>query len=267
MKTFKELYQHESRFQNLFGADYREFVSPTMPMRKQVMRLLGKHGILCALEDLHENIPADLKKYSKESGVNGITVLLYDTDDYFYEYYIKFIKYLRTYFLFPFYFQNTPTIRVHCPDSENSNYYPRYHNDVFLDHPPEEINIWLPLTIPIEPQYHGFRLFDVKESDTALSKYDYDAEKFMASYDERVGKYKDFPDAPMVKTAYDKFLAFDSRCIHTAEPMLNHTRVSMDIRILPVKDLDYQNIYESNGRRKQRYLPGDAYHSKHSEEI
>ena len=46
-------------------------------------------------------------------------------------------------------------------------------------------------------------------------------------------------------------LAFDSRCIHSGEPMKSHTRISMDIRILPLSQYEKMNIeYQGSGRRK-----------------
>lgn len=269
-----DLYSRESRFQKEFStADAIDFPCPASLMRNEVVRLLQNtlhtHGIYCPpeLEELHKHLFAGHKAYDSIYGVNGISGMLYDTDEQFAESYLYFITSIRNHFDTPFYFQKTPTIRIHCPDSEGSDFYPCYHNDLMFGHPPEEINLWVPLTAPVKPQDHGFRLLNVYESGMALKEFNYDGERLRAYYSEHAGKDKDLYTGLPIDTEFGKLTAFDSRCIHTAEPLLYHTRVSMDVRILPIDDYDPAHVHEGTGRRKVRYAPGDAYHEKHSHEL
>ena len=119
--------------------------------KKDIIRLLKNKKVVSDkfwyLENIHNEIlDNSLLDYDFNSGVNGITKELYDVDDSFMEVYYSFIKYLYKTLNFNFYFQATPTIRVHCPKAKNEHHYPRYHNDVFYGHPPEELNIWFSLT-------------------------------------------------------------------------------------------------------------------------
>jgi hypothetical protein len=71
-----------------------------------------------------------------------------------------------------------------------------------------------------------------------------------------------------VTTELGKIMAFDSRCIHTGEPLKMHTRASMDIRILPIKEYEKMNIeYQGSGRRKILFAPGHCYHPLNSDQI
>ncbi len=61
-------------------------------------------------------------------------------------------------------------------------------------------------------------------------------------------------------------LAFDSRCIHTGVPLTAHTRISMDMRILPLSQYEKMDYaYQGLGRRKILFSPGHCYHEEHSD--
>jgi hypothetical protein len=69
-----------------------------------------------------------------------------------------------------------------------------------------------------------------------------------------------------VDTPFGKVFAFDSRCVHTGEPLKEHTRASMDIRILPLSEYEKMHIqYQGSGRRKILFEPGYCYHDKNSD--
>lgn len=271
----QETYGRVSRFQKEFNADACDFdcADTAQQLRREIIRLLEAKGVAVPnnnLEQLHRHVSADLKKYGIDDGVNKISSLLYDTDDAFTAAYHRFIKQtVGKYFAYPFYFQATPTVRVHCPDGENNHHYPRYHTDIGYGHPPEEINIWIPLTEPALPQYHGFRRTDVAHSREILEQFGFDFAPFI----ERAVNDKPFnirlnDIAPQVMTPLGKFTAFDSRCIHTGEPLQIHTRVSIDVRIMPVEDFNAMPIeYQGTGRRRMRYVPGHGYHSLSSEKL
>jgi hypothetical protein len=268
-------FAEECRFHKDFRVDMVDMdCSPyAETMRSEVIRILTQKGVNVPggrLENLHEHISPELKRYGFNDGVNQVSTLLYDTDDSFMWQYHRMIKEcVRKYFNYPLYFQAIPTIRIHCPDGENNHHYPRYHTDINYGHPPEEINIWIPLTEPAAPQQHGFRMMQLNHSQAVLDKVDYDFPSFIEkavndkAFNTELNQY-----APQVATPLGKMFVFDSRCIHTAEPMLHHTRASIDIRILPVDDFNNSEVlYQGVGRRKIRYLPGEAYSSLVSAEL
>ena len=179
------------------------------------------------MEDLHLSIPEKLKSYDFNNGINALSQKFYETDKEFNEIYLEYIKVLfKDFFKFPFYFQKTPTIRLHCPDALNNSHYPRYHSDVGYGHPPQEFNIWVPLKESFKSQRHGFRLMNIENTREILNQFDYRFDSFIKnaiakkSFNEHLSEY-----APQVDTNFGESLIFDSRCLHTGEPLIMHTRV------------------------------------------
>lgn len=269
----KKTYQTKSLFQNLFAHDSEEFHCKEFShsFRAEINRILLENEIIeksISLEKLHEYISDDMRAYNFDDGVNKISTYFYETDAQFKSVYHSYIRFLRENFLKqPFYFQETPTIRIHCPNAKNSNHYPRYHTDVNYGHPPEEINIWLPLTDVLSG--HCFRMMSFAESKKIIEKFDYDFSQLINS----AINDKDFSAfcdniSQEVLTEFGNMLAFDSRCIHTGVPLEKHTRVSMDIRIIPVAQYEKMDvIYQGSGRRKILFAPGNCYHEKDSDHI
>ena len=62
---------------------------------------------------------------------------------------------------------------------------------------------------------------------------------------------------------YGQAVLFDTRCLHSTQPLKNHTRVSIDVRITPV-DLfhKFNHHYQGTGKKAVIYKPGDGYNSK-----
>ena len=62
---------------------------------------------------------------------------------------------------------------------------------------------------------------------------------------------------------------FDGRCFHTAMPISDHTRISIDFRIVLQEDfVKAELIYENRGIRKQLLLlPNDYYYSLTSADL
>lgn len=269
-KTFAK----KSRFQTEFSSDAVDLdcAQYSKTLKGEVVRLLEAKGVQVpggVIEKLHETIAPELKDYNFNDGVNKVTTLLYDTDDAFAASYHAFVKSLTRHFPYPFYFQATPTIRIHCPGGANANHYPRYHTDIGYGHPPEEINLWIPLTEAQPPQQHGFRRTTVKHSYDILSQFDFDFAPFIGrAVNDKPFNYSLNDIAPQVVTKFGQFTAFDSRCIHTGEPLEKHTRASMDIRIIPVKDFEALEVeYQGTGRRRMRYVPGHGYHILSSDKL
>ncbi len=264
-------YAHNSYFQQQFGADSVEIncEHSATAFRHQIERILQEKNIISSvppLESLHEHVTAELKAYNFNDGVNKISTYFYDTDSQFMDVYHDFIVFLRKNFLKePFWFQATPTIRIHCPNGENNHHYPRYHTDIGYGHPPEEINLWIPLTAVMGG--HGFRVMSVANSKQILNRYAY---RF-ASFIEDAINNKPFSAqcdqlSHAVTTDFGKFIAFDSRSIHTGEPLKDHTRISMDVRIIPVSRYDNMDVeYQGAGRRKILFTPGHAYNPHDSD--
>jgi hypothetical protein len=269
----RKTYSKKSYFQTLFHQDQIELdcAQQAKAFREEIQRLLLKKNIITekvTLEKLHEHVSEDMKAYGFDDGINQISAHFYETDDAFMQVYYDFLQHLRiNYFKEPFWFQSTPTIRIHCPNGKNNHHYPRYHTDIGYGHPPEEINLWLPLTYVLGG--HGFRTMSVTDSTEILHDFDYDFSAFISSAIEN----REFSDycgtvSEAVGTELGKVLAFDSRCVHSGEPLLAHTRASMDIRILPLSQYAKMEIeYQGAGRRKILFAPGHCYHEKNSDQF
>lgn len=270
-QLIERIYHEKSYFQHLFNTDRLEFQCETISiqLRNEINRILLDKEIIIepiALENLHEVLSDEMKTYNFNDGVNKISTYFYDNDEIFQKSYLQFIVYLRTHFLHePFWFQQTPTIRIHCPNGKNNHHYPRYHSDISYGHPPEEINIWLPLTDLLSG--HGFRTMSLATSKSILQQFDYDFASFIHSaiHDKEFSKECEQRADP-VTTKMGHFFTFDSRCIHSGEPLSQHTRVSIDIRILPLSQYEKMQIeYQGSGRRKILFAPGHCYHQHDSD--
>ena len=132
--------------------------------------------------------------------------------------------------------------------------------DSCLGHPPNEINIWIPLTKLDSKEFHSFNITSVNDSKDILEKFNYNPNK-IDQFRKQNGKYlEDVLNHYEVKTKYGKALMFDARCMHSAMPVLYHSRFSIDIRILPIDDfkvLPYKFV--GSGRMKMPWIPGYGY--------
>lgn len=239
--------------------------------RNHIQRILTEKKILkeqVALEALHNHISDELKAYDFAHGVNQVSTYFYETDNAFNEDYLQFIRHIRQHHVNePFYFQSTPTIRIHCPNAINGDLYPRYHTDICYGHPPEEVNIWIPLTQKMEG--HGFSLIKVEESYQLLNQFNFNYDEFIkdATYDRSFSdKCKTLSHPASVE--FGEALLFDPRCIHSGEPLQAHTRISIDMRVIPVSHFNKMNIqHQGSGRLKILFEPGECYHKNNSDEI
>ena len=230
----------------------------SIKFRNETIRILHKNKIInnevTELEKIHEYInDKSLIDYDFESGVNGITKSLYEVDNKYMLLYHKFLKDLYDKLGFDFYFQESPTIRVHCPNAKNQHHYPRYHSDCFYGHPPQEINIWFTLT---SNKNSGFYVIDSNNSKKWLDKYN--SKEFNNKGDSLAFE---------VETNLDKIFLFDPLCIHTNQPRINDSRLSIDVRINPVEN--FVDGYVGAGRMKAEFKPGGyfGYHKQSIKEI
>lgn len=269
----REEFSKKSQFQQIFKKDLlnceiRETASKLQNEIKNHLKKMGIHPKV--LEDLHDCIEDDLKEYNFNDGVNKISQSFYEMDESFYNIYHQLLKNIRKKFLdFDFYFQKTPTLRLHTPNSLNNHHYPRYHSDIVYGHPPQEINLWIPLTNLSVQEKHGFKITDVKNTYNILDRYDFNFEKFI---DHAINnpQLTDLCHSVSkdVETKFGEMLVFDSRCLHTGMPLTHQSRISMDIRIIPTSafsSLDYK--FQGTGRRKVIFAPGSNYHSNSIEKI
>jgi len=269
----KNTYEAQSYFQQLFHNDHVELncQENSSAFRTQIERILVEKNLIkesIPLENLHEVLSDEMKAYNINDGVNKISTYFYDTDASFTKVYHQYIKYLRENFVKEsFWFQETPTIRIHCPKGKNNHHYPRYHSDISYGHPPEEINIWLPLTELLDG--HSFQRLSVDASKNILKKFDFDFNTFIhaAIHDANLNRTCESAAQP-VKTAFGEMLAFDYRGVHSGETMKLHTRISMDIRILPLSQYKKMNVeYQGSGRRKILFTPGNCYYKYDSDHL
>lgn len=272
---YKQVYNSENRFQKEFGKDWFEFECDYIEkFRDKVSQLLVDKDIteeIVPLEKLHDHIDDEMRAYDFDHGINKISTLFYENDEEFNEIYMNFISEVlaKEVFDFPFLFQATPTLRLHCPNAENSNHYPRYHTDIGYGHPPETINLWLPLTYPVGTSLHRFRIMSLEKSKETLEKFDHDFGQLIESAinNEDFTNECDKVSHP-VETKFGDVLAFDARCLHTSQSMLEHTRVSIDVRIIAVEDFENMAIrYQGAGRSKILFEPNGCYHNLRSDKL
>src|SRR3990167_3762222 len=273
MQLAKAIYANTSYFEQMFHASQIEINCQPFAdqLQQAISRLLLEKKLIptaIPLERLHECLADEMRAYNFNDGINQISTHFYETDASFMQIYYDFIRFLQTALVHePFLFQATPPIRIHCPNAENSHHYPRYHTDIGYGHPPEEINVWLPLTPLLDG--HSFRLMSVAESKKLLGRFDYDFNAFIehAIHNHVFSRECDLLSQP-VTTAFGRLLAFDSRSVHTGEPLKTHTRISIDIRIVPVKQFALRAVdYQGSGRRKILFQPGHCYHEKNSQQL
>jgi hypothetical protein len=278
----KNTYAGISYFQQLFNSDVKEFNCEeiTAEFRREIYRILIEKNLIrkeinpdtfknateFPLEELHRYVDEEMHAYNFDDGVNKISTHFYETDSLFESVYFKFIAFLRKNVIEePFLFQRIPTIRIHCPNAKNNHHYPRYHSDIAYGHPPQEINIWFPLTDVLTG--HGFKLMSLETSRSILDKYLYNFASFIddAIHNKAFSAKCDSQAMP-VTTKLGSILAFDSRNIHSGLPLMNHTRISMDIRVLPISQYEKMPVtYQGSGRRKVLFTPGECYHTFNSD--
>jgi hypothetical protein len=240
------------------------------PFAGEIMRLLTTKGILdpdssgnLTLERLHEVLPESARRLDV-SEINEVSRQLYEQDELFLSIYRDFLQAI----IGPlvggdFVYQCTPTIRFHFPHQRGFDWSPRYHSDIMLGHPPQETNIWLPLTRTFSS--NALRLAALPESLELLYSMELDFARFV----ERVQTDRSFQAAcerasRPLELEYGQIAAFDSRCLHaTQHNVTDSTRVSMDFRIIPLEEYDSIRLeYRGTGRRMARFTRGQYYASQ-----
>lgn len=244
------------------------------PFAEHMRRLLVDKGLVTAeavaglsrLEDLHRIMrPADMAL--DESELNAASRAFYDTDVAFVETYEAFLRdvvgpdVVGNAFLF----QATPTIRFHFPNEQGFDWNPRFHTDIMLGHPPQEINLWLPVcgaagtaSMCIIDMQDGIQLIESLDLDFARLAHDAQNDATLAARLAAVAR--------PVELAYGEFLAFDPRCLHATQfNTTGWTRISLDFRVVPLGDYNRMRVtYRGTGRRRMLFRQGHYYDARDS---
>lgn len=267
---FREDYVAPQFMDRWFGQGIKTFRYDTQEYdwEGQIRELLVSKGIadphrladLASLSDLHTILGVEWMQLDA-SELNRVSVSFFENGDDFDRLYRRFVKgVIASNCPEPVYWQTTPTIRFHFPKQQGFTWKVRYHSDIMLGHPPQEINVWVPLTrvygtnsmclAPQDPSLAILQRLDLDFEDFA-TKVQYDDD--MAAECARV--------APPLELAYGEYVMFDPRCLHaTQHNQTDHTRISFDMRVLPQSAPAEMRIeYRGTGRRRMLFAPGHYY--------
>lgn len=247
------------------------------PFAEQITRLLVKKGIVSSqdveavptLDKLHSHLPTRLKDLDA-SELNEVSKKFYDTDEAFLACYETFLKEIVEPQVVggDFLFQKTPTIRFHFPNQNGFNWRPRFHTDIMLGHPPQEINIWLPVAGATETA--SMLIASMQDSIDTLKASNLDFPKFAAAvqFDDAVGARCASITRP-VEMKYGQALAFDARCLHATQFNTSPwTRISIDFRVIPISDYERMGLtYRGTGRRQMLFKKGHYYSDQSSSQL
>jgi len=282
---FEKEYNRESVVEKTYNSEFHYFnIFPwNEKFQVHIFRLLKKKKIIdndtFELNKLHNFLDQKQINYNFKDGVSKIGSLFYETDTELDQLYLNFLKFLHTdIFHFDFYYQKNPTFRFHFPnaDEEGANHYPRYHSDVQYGHSPREINLWFKLTKNLN---NGLRIINLENSKKWYKKFDYNFDNFIKIASSGDKNFNDYGYNISNDLEIDEktLFIFDSRCIHTGisrNKLDNTTRVSIDIRIIPVEEfewkiIDSNPVYIGKGRMGAEFKPGGkfGYNDKSISEI
>lgn len=233
-------------------------------------KIASKEAVLGldSLSNLH-TILTDEWTTLDDSELNKVSKSFYDNDPEFDSLYRRFIKnVIAEHCGEPVWWQSTPTIRFHFPHQKGFNWRVRYHTDIMLGHPPQEVNVWLPLTNVYGT--NSMCLADFEQSYKVLENVGFDFEDFATKvqYDDKFCNLCRDISRPL-ELKYGQYIMFDPRCIHaTQNNDTANTRISVDLRVLPMSELERMRIdYRGTGRRRMLFAPGHYYNEVLSTQI
>ena len=265
LKYLKEDFYNSVYFENKFKDNIKIIdVKGTEKLSeiflKKLNNLLSTNYTIGEIENLHRNIDEDYKIYDQIFAINKISTFFYDMPDSFIQEYFKILKLkVRSVIGEDFYFQKNPTLRLQMPHKTAEPMYPFYHSDIQLGHPPYEINLWIPLNHPSLNEGYGFSISSLKDSIEIFEKYNFDVDKMSKDGRKDIPNLLD-PISKLQNFEYGQAVLFDTRCLHSGKIMSDHTRVSIDVRITPVKLFKkFNHEYQGTGRKKTIFKPGGGY--------
>ena len=218
------------------------------------------------LNQIHNHVDLEYQVTGPDDGISKLGQMFYEIEDEsYFELYHKFLKEIRDEVLkCDFYFQETPTIRFWFKGQKTI---PKYHTDMDLGHPPQEINLWWGFT---NNEQTGFVVGNnLKDCEGWYSSYDFDRSKFYQDAESQSKEFNSIGEGITSEAESNRIIMFDSRMIHSAidRSTDDTTRVSMDVRLNPVDE--FKDGYTGLGRMKAEFKPGGkfGYHPKSIDQI
>lgn len=269
-EDFKKEIKKASSFSDFFlpeGIQYLSYNTALFPFRKLLINKLKKENLL--LKDIPDDISLDnLHLYIDKKNQNmdfsnqtPVAIALYEMGDDFNQLYKKFLKdVVREIIGESFYYQKTTNFRVFFPHSKGYQGKTNFHTDSMIGHPPQEINLWLPLSQCTDSA--SLSIMSLEKSKQLLEKCNYNFEHFnFKSTDNDANFIYCNENSKPINVNYGQFVLFDSRCVHGAtDNKTDRTRVSFDIRIILKRDYDTARVnYIGTGRKKVKFLLGEYY--------
>lgn len=273
-KVLRRDLERQSTVERLFDSAIHkvQYDIAKYPISDIITQLLIEKGFIdraVPLEELHKYVhDNDMKLDFHE--LSNVSKAFYETNDACNNTYRRLIKEVLSEQLlgFDLYFQATPTFRFMFPLASEYDRPLHYHTDIMLGHPPQEINIWLPLCDT--GGSYNFGLAPLAESLDLYREFDFDLTRFAEARDTDPSLQNRCRDlcAP-VSMRLGEMVVFDSRCLHgTIKPTCDYTRISIDCRVVPVEDYDeMETTYRGVGRRKMLFAPGHYFDSRSCAEL
>jgi hypothetical protein len=271
--AFRADFAAGSRLPRLHGQSIKTFRFDIQryPLAALLTDVLVEKGFLAPAEgqrlgdltELHRFLPASVMALDTGE-LNGISRACYETSPSFIACYRDLIADVLTADVVhgDCLFQATPTIRFHFPRQEGFAWQPRFHSDVMLGHPPQEINVWLPLCRTRGAS--SMRITPLEPSIALLTACDFDFERFAqgVQVDPALQQRCQAESAP-VELSYGEFIAFDPRCLHATQYNdSDMTRISLDFRVIATEDYDAIRLpYRGTGRLRMPFKRGAYYHA------
>ena len=230
-------------------------VPKSIKFYNQIISFLSERLNICNSKNNNflRNIDYSYLELNEEFGINKLTEILYEIPkELIMNYYSICEEILYSYK--KHLIQRQPTIRVHFQDNNCYQFYPFWHSDPILGHPPFEKNIWIPLTKPSKKNMHGFKIANPRISSeifkTKCSFKPYESKKR-----KDVFRNKDFEnESTLVDCNQGEGIIFDSRIFHSAVPFNETPRISIDIRIMDENFLNNPYpIFRGLGRKKIKF--------------
>jgi hypothetical protein len=265
--------QRRSHFQSLFGD--KGYVKLTydekqFPFGECVKDMLYSKGILDSENVARHDVKlAELHRYLNEeqtsldsSSINAISRHFYETDAAFFDVYKRFAaNYLTQQVLKEdCIFQKQPTMRFYFPHAKGFNWRLNYHTDIMLGHPPQEINVWYPLTRAFGS--NSMRIATLPDSLQILARYGFSFYDYQTAIQNDDALLAELHDKTMpVEAEPGEVLLFDSRCLHVLQNnKTDATRISMDLRIMPLREYEALEMpFVGTGRRRMPFAIGEYY--------
>lgn len=256
------------------SVSYHSYDVTKCDFAKEIRRLLIERGVVTAetlgdrpLEELHHIIPKEMQVVDGDL-INAVTAKLYGADAGLETCYQSFLReVVQPLFGCKIAYQKTMTIRFYFPNqdlTEGRKWHNYYHTDIMLGHPPQEVNIWFPLT-----RVQGSAGMLISSGDESRALYQ-ECGNDLVTFLKRLDNEPEFlKRVDAVHTQFDMkygdLCVFDSRCLHRCQfNQTDTTRVSIDVRMLPEEVIPtLGETYKGTGRMGMAFKPGH-YYSDHT---